>query len=98
MENDSKEKVFKHYCQLRNHKKQNLDFQFDFKYISILKQYASRFMLIFIKILKMYLKVNNCEVIKEETGTYTKHDYNKAVKICKNSCFCISRTVEKICR
>jgi hypothetical protein len=30
-----------------------------------LKQHASRFMLIFMKILKMYLKVNYCELNKE---------------------------------
>jgi hypothetical protein len=35
-----------------------------------LKQHASRFMLIFIKILKMYLNVWYCEIIKKE-ATYT---------------------------
>jgi hypothetical protein len=57
----------------------------------ILKQHASKFMLIFMKILKMYLKVKYCELNKEinlhiSNGTCNPHKTPKKqneVKECK---------------
>jgi hypothetical protein len=52
-----------------------------------LKQHASRFMLIFMKTLEKFLKVNYCEVNKNSNlhiaiGT---EKFQKVVNICKNS-------------
>jgi hypothetical protein len=65
-----------------------------------LKQHASRFMIIFMKILKMYLKIKYCEVNKESklhiaNGTYIIHvNYQKEVKIDINTSYYISNAVE----
>jgi hypothetical protein len=71
-----------------------LTFYFDMPLLAV-KQRASRFMLIFMKILKMYVKVKYFEVNKESNlhVALTVHEnFQKEVKICKNSTYCVSHT------
>jgi hypothetical protein len=62
-----------------------------------LKQHASKFMLIFMKILKILIKVKYCEVNKViqllHTALTIHVNYQKEVKICKNSPYCIVQLV-----
>jgi hypothetical protein len=64
-----------------------------------LKQHSYRFMLVFMKILKMYLKEKYCEVNKESNlhianGTYNPCNYQKEVKIYINTSNFVSNAVE----
>jgi hypothetical protein len=65
-----------------------------------LKQHISRFMLIFLKIFDMYLKVKNCEVTKKaictlQTTPLTTHvNYQNEVIYGLKSLYCVSYAEE----
>jgi hypothetical protein len=54
----------------------NINTYFSKLWKGTLKQHASRFMLIFMKILKMYLKIKYCEVNKERNKHIANGTYN----------------------